>query len=60
MGIIIKYKDLLGHAVSKETVMGNKNDSAVKVLYKILQYRHGVQIQIIGRLIQKQYIGLLH
>ena len=48
------------HAVDKVAVVRNRDDGAGKAVQIVLQNTEGVDVQVVGRLIQKKYIGRFH
>lgn len=60
ISIALKSKDPAHHTVQEIPVMGYSNDNTLEVVQIILQNGQSANIQIIGRLIQKQYIRSIH
>ena len=53
------FNDAIYHAVQKIPVMGNRQNRSLKARNIFLQPFHRVHVQMVGRLIQKQNVGLL-
>ncbi len=56
MAIILKSHDMRGHPVQKPAVMAYDQGAAGKIVQRVLQGAHGVDIQIIGGLVQQKHI----
>ena len=53
-------KHLVSKPVDEKAVMGNKYDSPAEIIDEGFEHRHGLKIEIIGRLVKQQHIRLLH
>ena len=56
----IEFDDAVGDVVEKAAVVGNHHDAAVKLLQQAFQPQNRVDIEVVGRLVEQQNIGLLH
>src|SRR4030042_4430822 len=55
----VKFKNPSGHIVKKVSVMGYGDDGSKVTLQMLLKPGHGLGVEMVGRLIQKQNIGFL-
>ena len=56
----VEFDDSRGDIVQKTAVVGNHNQAAFKRFEQIFQPNNRVNVQMVGRLVQQQYVGLLH
>ena len=56
----VKFDDARSNIVQKTAVVGNHNQAAFKRLEQVFQPDNRVDVQMVGRFVQQQYIGLLH
>ena len=56
----VEFDDACGDIVQKTAVVGNHDQAAFKRFEQIFQPNNRVDIQMVGRLVQQQYVGLLH
>ena len=57
MSITLGRDDAGHHVVQKGTVVADEEDCAVVLLQQVFQQIQGVDIQIVGGLVQHQHIG---
>ena len=55
-----KGKDAADNTIQKVTVMGNCDHNPGKLIQIIFQNRQGCNIQIVGWLVEQQYVRCLH
>lgn len=55
----IRVHDLGAHTVQEFTVMADNNDGQLLVPQEIFQPLHTIQVQVVGRLIEKKHIRVL-
>ena len=56
----IQLDDAGGHVVQKRAVVGDGDDAAREVDQQALQPFNRIKVQVVGRLIEQQHIGLRH
>ncbi len=56
----VQLHDAGGHVVQKRAVVGDGDDGALELNQQALQPFNRVQVQMVGRLVQQQHIGLRH
>ena len=56
----VEFDDACGDIVQKTAVVGNHDQAAFKSFEQVFQPDNRVDVQMVGRLIQQQYVGLLH
>src|SRR4029077_9908979 len=55
--VALEGQDVSGDAVEKPSVMGNDDGAAGKIEQRLLERAQGVDVEIIGRLIEEQHIS---
>ena len=53
----IQLDDAGGHPIQKDAIMGNGDNTAAEIYQQFFKPFDRVQVQVVGRLIQQQYIG---
>ncbi len=56
----VQFHDACGHIVQKRTVVGDGDDAAFEINQQAFEPFNAVQIQVVGRLVQQQHVGLRH
>ena len=56
--VVLNAQGLIGHAVEEVTVVGDDHDTALVVGKVMLQPAQGLNVQMVGRLIEQQDVGL--
>ena len=56
----IEFDDARGDVVQKTAVVGNHDQAAFKRLEQVFQPDNRVDVQMVGRFVQQQYVGLLY
>ena len=56
--VVLDAEGLVRHAIEEVTVVGDHHDAAVVISKKALQPTQGLDVQVVGRLIQQQHVGL--
>ena len=56
----VQLDDAGGHVVQKGTVVGDGDDGALEIDQQALQPFDGIQVQMVGRLVEQQHVGLGH
>ena len=56
----VEFDDARGDIIQKTAVVGNHNQAAFKRFKQVFQPNNCVNVQMVGRFIQQQYIRLLH
>ena len=56
----IEFDDARGDIIQKTAVVGNHDQAAFKRFEQIFQPDNRVDVQMVGRFVQQQYVGLLH
>ena len=56
--VVLDAESLIGHSVQEITVVGDDHDASLVVREKSLQPREGVNIQVVGGLVEQEDIGL--
>ena len=56
----VEFHDACRHPVQKGAVVGDGDDAALELDQQALQPLNRVQVQVVGRLVQQQHIGLRH
>ena len=59
LAIALKGKDVRTDTVKEPTVVADHNSTAGKALKTLLQSTQGVDIDVVGRLVEQQHIALL-
>ena len=54
----IELHDASGNAIKERAVVGDGDETALEVDQQIFEPGDGVEIQVVGRLIEQQHIGL--
>ena len=56
----VEFDDARGDIIQKTAVVGNHNQAAFKSFEQVFQPDNRVDVQMVGRFIQQQYVRLLH
>ena len=56
----VEFDDARGDIIQKTAVMGNHDQAAFKRFKQVFQPDNRIDVQMVGRFVQQQYIGLLH
>ena len=56
----VELHDAAGHGVDEGTVVGDEDQRATPVLQQVLQPLDGVQVEVVGGLVEQEHIGLGH
>lgn len=60
LALTMEDQQIISHLVQKVAVVRNRNDRSSEIVQIVFQYRQRANVQIVGRLIQKQDVWLLH
>ena len=55
----VELEDPAGHVVEEIAVVGDRHDRTGVIVQKALDPGHGIGIEMIGRLVEEQHVGLL-
>ena len=56
----VEFDDARGDIIQKTAVVGNHDQAAFKRFEQVFQPDNRINVQMVGRLVQQQYVGLLH
>ena len=56
----VQLDDDRGHLVQKGAVVGDGDDAAVEVDQQLFEPGNGIEVQMVGRLVEQQHVGLGH
>ena len=59
-GLPIDVADVADGAIEKIAIVGNQNQSSLLAPKPLLKPQHGVEVEVVGRLIKQQQIGAAH
>jgi hypothetical protein len=56
---VFQFQDRTGYGVEEVAVVGDDEDGALRPLYEGLQPLYSLQVEVVGRLVKQDQVGLL-